>query len=434
MYRRLRGRRHGQLLPEQRGCPALLSWSLDGYELRPIMGNGKNSLPETPRSLYLHIPFCRHRCSYCDFNTYTSVGELKEAYATALSDEIRAVTSSQGSPPLGQPLHTVYFGGGTPSLMSPDSLAHIMKAVGDSFTLLPETEISLEANPGTVDASYLGSLRALGINRISLGLQSANQKELSVLDREHDFAAVIEAVKLCQRTGFTNLNLDLIYGVPGQTLGTWRDSLAAALALRPMHLSLYCLTIEPGTPMQRWLSQGRIQLPDPDLAADQYELAGELLAQHGFCQYEISNWALPGYECQHNLTYWRNLTYLGLGAGAHGQAAGYRYSVVMQPRVYIRRMQGSEPNVYPLSPAVAEKHVVGSDEAISDTVITQLRLLQEGLDLDAFEEKFGRTLDQAYPGEVARLVEWGLLEVSDRRLHLTPRGRFLSNQVFYRFM
>jgi oxygen-independent coproporphyrinogen-3 oxidase len=318
--------------------------------------------------------------------------------------------------------------------MSPGSLTQVMGAARDSFTLIPEAEISLEANPGTVDVSYLAQLRALGINRISFGVQSAVPEELALLEREHDYAAVIEAVGMSRAAGFTNLNLDLIYGVPGQTLATWQESLLAALALNPNHFSLYCLTIEPGTPMQRWLNSGRIQLPDPDLAADQYELAGELLLEHGFCHYEISNWALPGHECQHNLTYWRNQAYLGMGAGAHGHAAGYRYSVVKQPRVYIRRMQDSVPTPYPFSLALASKHLVGTAEAISDTVITQLRLLQEGLDLEAFEAKFGQTLDEAYPGLLTQLRAWGLLAASNGRLRLTTRGRFLSNQVFYRFL
>lgn len=384
---------------------------------------------KTALSLYLHIPFCRHRCSYCDFNTYTSLGDLQAPYAGALAAEVRQVAGERK-----RPSHTVFFGGGTPSLMSATELARILQAVHDGFALAPGAEVTLEANPGTVSAGYLAALRELGVNRLSFGVQSAIPGELALLEREHDFETAVAAVNLSRAAGFDNLNLDLIYGVPGQSLTSWEESVRAVLALHPAHLSLYCLTIEPGTPMQRWLQNGRIPPPDPDLAADQYELACELLGAHGYNHYEISNWALPGYECRHNLTYWRNGEYLGLGAGAHGHANGVRYHVVRQPRVYLRRMREGAPGPYPLSAAVAGSHAVAPAEGMTDTIITQLRLLQEGLDLDGFLRAFGQTVDEAYPGVAPQLVDWGLLLVENGRLKLTPKGWFLSNQVFYRFM
>lgn len=384
-------------------------------------------------SLYLHIPFCRHRCSYCDFNTYTSLGALQEPYADALAAEIRQVAGSV-TPSQRHPAHTLFFGGGTPSLMSPGSLGRILTAVHDCFDVSPHAEMTMEANPGTVDEAYLTAVAQLGINRISFGVQSVVASELALLEREHDFAAVVEAVALSRRVGLTNFNLDLIYGVPGQTLASWEESVRAVLALNPNHVSLYCLTIEPGTPMQRWLHNGRFQPPDPDLAADQYALAGELMAAAGYVHYEISNWAKPGFACEHNLTYWRNNAYLGLGAGAHGWAAGIRYAVVKQPRVYIRRLEETAQTRYPLSTAVAEHHTVSRSEEMSDTIITQLRLLQEGLNLTQFERKFGQTLAAAYPDVLPQLIDWNLLNVVGDRLLLTENGRFLSNQVFYRFM
>lgn len=386
-------------------------------------------------SLYLHIPFCLHRCSYCDFNTYTSLGDLQGVYAHALAKEVRQIAGDER-----RPVHTIFFGGGTPSLMTPEEMGVVMTAVSQSFHLLPNAEISMEANPGTVDEAYLSAMRQLGINRLSFGVQSVIPSELQLLERTHDFEAVVRAVKAARTARFDNFNLDLIYGVPGQTLDSWRTSVETLLQLNPTHLSLYCLTIEPGTPMQRWLHNGRIQPPDPDLAADQYELAGELMGQAGYEHYEISNWAKPGKQCQHNLTYWRNGEYLGLGAGAHGHACGVRYEVVKQPRVYIRRMEGerrmeSEDGLeYPLSTAVASHHTLIQQEAMSDTIITQLRLLQEGLDLPAFERNFGVSLQEAYPEVVPQLLEWGMIEVKGERLLLTENGRFLSNQVFYRFM
>lgn len=390
-----------------------------------------NALSDRSISLYLHIPFCRHRCSYCDFNTYTSLADLQGAYATALSQEVAQVGRLAGAR---LPVRTIFFGGGTPSLMKVAELAQILTAVATAFDLLPNAEITMEANPGTVDEAYLTAVRRLGLNRLSFGVQSAVAEELALLEREHDFETVIQAVQMARRAGFDNFNLDLIYGVPGQTLASWRQSVEAVLALEPTHISLYCLTIEPGTPMKRWLENGRFLPPDPDLAADQYELACDLMAAHGLAHYEISNWAKPGYECQHNLTYWRNQAYLGLGAGAHGFAGGYRYEVVKQPRVYLRRLQNEAPDLYPLSAAVADKHRVDTAEGMSDTVITQLRLLQEGLDMAGFTARFGQSLRAAYPGRVEELEEWGMVEERDGRLRLTTKGRFLSNQVFYRFV
>jgi len=380
-------------------------------------------------SLYIHIPFCAHRCAYCDFNTYTSLGDLKTDYATAVCAELAQVAGGEK-----RPYHTIFFGGGTPSLMPPATIRQILQAVDAHFTPAGVPEITMEANPGTVDGAYLAAVAAAGVNRLSFGVQSAVASELALLERTHDFATAVHAVELARAAGLSNFNLDLIYGVPGQTLASWRASLEAVLALQPPHLSLYCLTIEPGTPMQRWLENGRIQSPDPDLAADQYDLARDLLPQQGYSHYEISNWAKPGHECAHNVTYWRDGEYLGLGAGAHGHAGGVRYQVVKQPRVYIKRVANGGRLGYPLSTAVAAHHPISQEEAMTDAIITQLRLLQEGLDLAAFAGRFGRTLDEAYDGTVAQLADWGLVEVRNGRLYLTPQAYFLSNQVFYRFM
>ncbi|MBE2221488.1 MAG: radical SAM family heme chaperone HemW [Anaerolineae bacterium] len=421
--------------------------------------------PQDLLSLYIHIPFCRHRCSYCDFNTYTSLGDLKRAYADGVCAEIERVALRQAQQALRQaqqalrqaqqplrqaqrtlslskrpldlpkrPFHTIFFGGGTPSLMPPDTISQILQTVARCFEPVGTPEITMEANPGTVDEAYLAAVAAAGVNRISFGVQSAVAAELALLEREHDFAAVVAAVKMARQVGLRNFNLDLIYGLPGQTLASWQRSIEAVLALEPPHFSLYCLTIEPGTPMQRWLENGRFQPPDPDLAADQYQLARELLAQHGYEHYEISNWAQPGRECLHNLTYWRDGEYLGIGAGAHGHAGGTRYANVKQPRVYLRRLEMDDELPYPLTTAVADHHAITREEAMSDAVITQLRLLQEGMDLAAFATRFGQTLDEAFPGAVSQLLAWEMVKVENGRLYLTEKAYFLSNQVFYRFM
>jgi len=424
--------------------------------LRPRGKIGHNPARMIAYALYLHIPFCRQRCSYCDFNTYTTLGDLQAAYVAALAAEIRqvgALAAAAGDP---RPaVRTIFLGGGTPSLLSPEQLGDILAAAREAFTVQPDAEITMEANPGTVSAGTLAAYRALGVNRLSFGVQSALPGELALLGRAHDFAAAVEAVSLAHAAGFDNLNLDLIYGLPGQSVADWARTLAAVLALAAAepaitHISLYCLTIEPGTPMQRWLSGGAIAAPDADVAADQYELAGRELAAAGFDHYEISNWARPGRECRHNVVYWRNEPYLGLGAGAHGLAGGTRYQVVRQPRAYVRRIRNYELGIrnyelgirneegeagrFPLSSAVAAYHQVSPEEAMSDTAITQLRLLDEGLDMAGFAARFGRAFDDVYANEVHQLEAWQLLHRRNGRLLLTEQGRFLSNQVFYRFV
>src|SRR5215207_9429730 len=284
-------------------------------------------IPLSPLSLYLHIPFCTHRCAYCDFNTYAGQETLIPAYVDALTREIefmgRQMIQRSSLP---TPVHTIFFGGGTPSLLTPEQFETIFESLRDNFSLTGDAEITIEANPGTVSYENLLELRKIGINRISYGVQSANAEELRMLERAHDFFDVIEAVTSARKAGFENLNLDLIYGLPEQTLQTWQTTVKRILDLHPEHISAYALTLEHGTPFGRWSSKGLLPLPDPDLAAEMYEWASETFEANGYIQYEISNWAKPGHECRHNLQYWRGRPYLAFGAGAHGYANGYRYS------------------------------------------------------------------------------------------------------------
>jgi oxygen-independent coproporphyrinogen-3 oxidase len=333
------------------------------------------------------------------------------------------------------PAHTLYFGGGTPSLLPAAQVETIVNVCRDAFALVPDEEITLEANPGTVDQTYLHSLRRSGVSRLSIGMQSAHEGELRLFARGHRLEDVRSTVQMARAAGFDNINLDLIYGVPHQTLTMWQHSLHTALDMRPDHLALYGLGVEDGTPMQRSIERGRFPSPDPDLAADMYEWASERLAQAGFDQYEISNWAKRGFACRHNTHYWQNRPYLGFGAGAHGYAAGVRTVTVLRPADYIARMQADSPALpFPLSPAVNSTEPVDEPDRMADTMIMGLRLTQEGVALEEFRARFGRTLWSVYGKTLDRLIGWGLVEHSGSRVRLTPRGRLVGNRVFAEFV
>jgi oxygen-independent coproporphyrinogen-3 oxidase len=396
-----------------------------------------------PYSLYLHIPFCRHRCGYCDFNTYAGLESQIPAYVAALHEELWWVSSAAGER---LPVHTVFFGGGTPSLLPAADLASLLSTLRESFDVWEAAEITLEANPEGLTRAYLRELFAMGFNRLSLGMQSARPDELRLLERTHDPLTVIEAVKAARQAGFANLNLDLIFGLPHQTLKDWRLSLMSALDLEPEHLSLYALTLEHGTPLAHYVERGLLPLPDPDLAAEMYEWSGERLDSRGYHQYEISNWARfdGGGEllsCRHNLQYWRNLAYLGFGAGAHGYAGGVRTVNIYAPQAFIRRLIREEPPTdsgeFPASPAAVETIRVDRRTEMSETLFMGLRLTREGVSVAGFQERFGCSLQEQFGEEIRELVDLGLLEVSKEggeSLRLTARGRLLGNQVFMRFV
>lgn len=399
-----------------------------------------------PYSLYLHIPFCRHRCAYCDFNTYDRLEALIPGYVQALCGELRYLGQSAGSR---LPVHTLFFGGGTPSLLPVDELGSILEAVRESFALLPDSEITLEANPGTLSLEYLQALRGLGANRLSLGMQSAQPGELLLLERQHGYQDVRQSVQWARQAGFDNLNLDLIFGLPEQSLESWQESLELALALAPEHLSLYALSLEHGTPMRSWYERGLLPEPDPDLAAEMYEYASQRLAGEGFVQYEISNWARcdasgQPLACQHNLQYWRLQPYLGFGAGAHGYAHGVHTTNVLAPAAYIQRMrnagepgENSDLDSFPRSPANNSAEQPELREQMGEWMMMGLRLTEEGVSAQDFHLRFGHELQAVYRREIERLLRLGLLEwhtQAGERLRLSQRGRLLGNQVFVEFV
>jgi len=385
-----------------------------------------------PYSIYLHIPFCQHRCGYCDFNTYAGLDDLIPAYVRALEAEIRSLPSL--------PVHTIFFGGGTPSLLPPSSIERLLQSLRDTFDLRPGAEITLEANPGTLSAPYLSALRTAGVNRLSLGMQSAQPDELALLERSHNVDDVIDAVRWARRAGFDNMSLDLIFGLPEQSIDHWDATLTQALAFSPEHFSLYALTLEHGTPLKDQADGGLIPEPDPDVAADMYELAAAKLSAAGYQQYEISNWAKEPaaiWGSQHNLQYWRNQPYLGLGAGAHGYADAARTVNVLSPQAYIGRFEDGNTDralQFPRTPATSSVTLIDRETEISETMMMGLRLTDEGVSDHVFQARFGRSLGDVFGDEIESLIKLGLLTWNANALRLTPRGRLLGNQVFMHFV
>lgn len=405
-------------------------------------------------SIYLHVPFCSFRCAYCDFNTYAGLEHLMASYVAALCREVRLV-GAEARAAAGAAVHTIFFGGGTPSLLTLDQVAALLGALRESFALTPECEITLEANPGTVSRAYLEGLRALGVSRLSLGVQSSHPHELRLLDRHHLFGDAVQALSWARAAGFDNVNLDLIFGLPHQTLAQWQATLLRVIGLGPEHISAYALSLEHGTPMRAWVYRGLLPMPDPDLAAEMYDWASETLGRHGYIQYEISNWArdevsglrppasdspasgdrrLPAYACRHNVQYWRNQPYLGLGAGAHGYAAGFRYSNVLAPSAFIQRLEQGGAAPFPFSPALAQSAPVSAEDAMGETMMMGMRLVQAGVASADFQARFGVSLAERYGRELERLTARGLIEWDGERARLTPQGRLLGNLVFREFV
>lgn len=427
-------------------------------------------------ALYVHIPFCRARCTYCDFNTYAGLGHLQADYVRALIKHITAVGQELTTPQGRWPAATLYLGGGTPTVLPVEALGAIVAACRSVFDLAPGaddapacslvlpvmysaephagvSEVSCEANPGTVDLGYLQALRSAGVNRLSLGAQSFDEAELRLLGRIHTADDVYQAVRDARAAGFEELNLDLIYGLPGQTLPGWREALVRAIDLAPAHLSCYALSVEEGTALHDRIRRGILPPPDPDLAADMYELTQAMLREAGFLHYEISNWALdrsPPPVCRHNLVYWRNEPYLGFGAGAHSWFDGRRFANLRLPQDYIRAVDDASARGSALEAAqamakqadasqagrhpVAESEVIGLPLEMAETVILGLRLVEEGVEKARFQARFGCSIESVYGTELAELQALGLVQVDVQRVRLTNRGLLLSNEVFQRLL
>lgn len=406
-----------------------------------------------PFGLYIHIPFCEKKCPYCDFNTYAKLDTLFDAYVDALCLEIRR----WGDRLQRRPLHTIFLGGGTPTVLAERALTQIFETIHRAFAVTPGCEITSEANPGTVDRRKFAVLHRLGVNRLSMGVQSFQPQELAFLGRIHNVEDVYRAVDAAREAGFTNINLDFIFGLPNQAPQDWADTLERAIALDLQHLSLYSLIVEPETPLFHWVQSGRVAAPDDDQAALLYEMAMERMASAGYVQYEVSNWAkegerreeekkgrreeenAPALACQHNLIYWRNQEYVGVGPGAHSflgaqgigldraDAVGLRWSNRKPVPGYIKRMAAGEP--------VEEfREEIDPATSMGETMMLGLRLVEEGVPLARFHRRYGVDLRQIYAEQIGRFTALELMTVDDARVRLTRRGLMVGNQIFAEFL
>ena len=373
--------------------------------------------------LYIHVPFCVNKCHYCAFVSREPRNDELAKYPELVIRELQLHSTPTG------PVASIYFGGGTPSLLQPAHIARLLEGITDQTGIQEHAEITMEINPGTIDALSLKAFRTAGINRVSLGIQSFDDRVLECLGRIHTVEQSRLAFQHAREAGFKNISIDLIHSLPGQSLDQWQTELQQAVELSPEHISIYGLTVEEGTPFARRYPEGSPELADEDLSADMFECADELLTGSGFEHYEIANYALPGYRSQHNSGYWQRDGYLGLGVAAHSflrDVYVMRFSIPDSLEEYRRMVMSGRLTR-------SNEQRLTQDEAMSEYMFLGLRLA-DGVSGPAFEREFGRALESAYGSAPADLVRLGLLVQSGESFALTQRGMLLSNQVFGRFL
>lgn len=377
--------------------------------------------------IYVHVPFCRTKCTYCAFVSGDYDESLAARYLEALDREIRASGAENGR----AAVDTIFFGGGTPSLLPAHELTSILDALRESFDVAPDAEVTVEMNPGTITPEKLAAYRAAGVTRASVGVQSFDDEELRSIGRVHDAHAAREAVRMLRAAGFDDVSLDLIAGLPNQPRERWERNLDGAIALEPNHLSLYLLELHPGTKLARDVERGRVARPDDDLAAEMYFATVDRLASAGFVHYEISNFAKPrasggDHRSRHNEKYWTDQDYFGFGVSAHAYTRGERRANVRSIAQYADAMLGD-------GTAVADRTPLEPRERASEAAFLGLRRL-DGVDLSRFHDRYGVDLLAEYRDGLAPLFDAGLVELSADRLRLTRRGLVLSNEVFQAFV
>lgn len=363
--------------------------------------------------LYLHVPFCLKKCAYCSFYSLPGRQDFHR-YLAAVNKQRRQFSAER-------PLTSIFFGGGTPTMLPPEDLRLLLTACRQQFRCIEEAEISIEVNPATVDLSALQTLRLAGWNRLSIGVQSFQNTELQRLGRPHKAADAVQTVCLARKAGFTNIGLDLMYALPGQTLRTWQATLAQALRLAPQHLSIYELTIEAGTPFARQQERDELPLPDEDTVLRMLEATGQMVSQAGFRRYEISNYAQPGCECRHNINYWRNGDWIGLGPSAVSSIAGTRCTAVADVDEFCRRMETGE-DVW------QDRETLDQEAAFRETVVLCLRMTA-GVSLLELHRRFGIDAASYYGETLSKLLALGMLEIVQDHLRLTAAGLLLANTV-----
>ncbi len=385
-----------------------------------------------PLSLYIHIPFCIAKCGYCDFNSYAletlmekghADADWARRYADALIEEARSRVARLSLE--GRRIGTIFLGGGTPSLFPPEETNRILRRATEWFDVRRDCEITLEANPGAAEAGRFGALREAGVNRISIGVQTFDDGALRRLDRAHTGDDAQRAFHSARRAGFSNLSVDLMFGIPYQTTDMAARDLACAIRLEPEHLSAYELTIEPGTAFHARQARGRLAgLPEEETALRMWELRDSMLADAGFERYEISNFAKPGFACRHNLNYWRRGDYLGLGAGAHSLMEGKRFWNHARPDAYAARAS---------DPTAGVEQVDAPRKAIGEALMLGLRMTA-GVSLEQVAQECGADPEEAFRDLLRELETSGLVERESRRLRLSERGVLLANRVFAKFL
>ncbi|MDQ3705303.1 MAG: radical SAM family heme chaperone HemW [Chloroflexota bacterium] len=400
------------------------------YQVTTSMPKNGYDWRKEPVGLYLHVPFCESKCIYCDFNSYAGMEHKFEPFVRALVRDIERGASWDlpGTPSCeGAEITTIFFGGGTPSVLTPGQIGRILEAAKRRYHIAPGAEVTMEANPGTISLEKFEGYLAAGVNRLSMGVQVLDDRMLKKLGRIHTAEGALESYRLARQAGFDNINLDFIYGLPGQDLPHLESVMDRLLDVDPLpdHLSCYSLIVEENTPLYTGVERGLISVPEQDAVADMYEHICARLPQSGYTQYEISNWS-RGKPCAHNLVYWHDGRYLAFGPGASGYWGDMRYTALLSPGEYIR-------NVVQGGSVISERTPVSREDEMSEVMMLGLRL-NEGISLDYFEARFGVPLAEVYGQVVAEVTGLGLLEEVDGWLRLTERGRLLGNEVFARFI
>lgn len=373
-----------------------------------------------PRAAYVHIPFCISKCRYCAFNSIVGGEPTFASYAAAVVNEIKM------SEPMPEPLDSVYFGGGTPTVLGAEKLLRLLDALTTHLGVISGAEVTVEANPDTISSDLLIALRKAGFNRLSIGVQSFDDNLLAVLGRTHNSYLAEQSVRLAKDCGFDNISIDLMYALPGQTLDAWRLDLDCALQLEPKHISLYELSIEEGTPFAELQAEGNLDLPSEDDRIEMYLMVRRMLRRFGYEQYEISNFAIEGYRSRHNQVYWRNEAYYGFGAGASSYIGGVRSTNESDVCRYIDLVSSGER-------AVAYSERLDMKDTLGETLMLGLRML-DGVNFGYLNERFGLDVKSHYSREISDLINRGLIEVSNGCMKLTESGLLLANEVALAFM